>query len=261
MELNENQFLFLEFLLNKKGITEKEIQEELLDHLAAGVESKMDNNILFHDAVDETLSEFGEDNFKLIYNNRLTLFNQKNKKKMKRIILFIFIFLGTIILLMARGNYWNNEKMYADSDNSTDINFAIQVNQEPPEAYPVKGDFPITSSFGKRLHPIHKVMRFHKGIDIKAPIGTDVVATSDGEIIKAEIKKSGYGIHVVIKHDETYKSLYAHLSTMNVKKGDFVKKGDKIGEVGATGSTVLPHLHYEIQKEGESVDPKNYIRM
>jgi murein DD-endopeptidase MepM/ murein hydrolase activator NlpD len=261
MKLNENQLLFLAFILNEKGIKDKETQGELIDHLATNIENKISEDILFHDALDDAIHEFGEENFLAIKDNRQYLFQQKIKKNMKRVAVLLFLLIGTITLI-ANNQYPSNAKEIALDKNNEGNSIIVKIHEnEPPTVYPVKGDFPIVSTFGKREHPIHKIPVFHKGIDIKAPIGTTVVATSDGIIEKIQLKKSGYGKHIVIKHDNTFKSMYAHLSTVDVKIGDKVKAGDKIGEVGNSGSSISPHLHYEVIKEGEKVNPEDYVSL
>ncbi len=132
---------------------------------------------------------------------------------------------------------------------------------QPPDAYPVPGNHPIVSGFGMRRHPIHKVMKMHKGIDIRAPLGTPVVATSDGRVSHISRKKTGYGNMIKIRHDETYKTLYAQLSKIDVELGQEVKKGQKIGEIGSSGTSTGPHLHYEVFQAGENVNPQDYVSM
>ncbi|MBK9175011.1 MAG: M23 family metallopeptidase [Flavobacteriales bacterium] len=112
--------------------------------------------------------------------------------------------------------------------------------------------------FGWRIHPIHKIQKFHAGMDFTAKPGTPIHATGDGRVVYAEYGTNGYGMHVVIDHGYDYHSLYAHLSKLEVRAGQKVKRGDVIGLVGNTGLSVGPHLHYEVHKGGEAVDPANY---
>jgi len=114
------------------------------------------------------------------------------------------------------------------------------------------------SGFGSRLHPIYKIRKMHKGIDFSAPIGTPVYATGNGKVI-AQSSDHGYGKHIEINHGYGYKTLYAHLSKFAVKKGQRVKRGDLIGYVGNTGSSTGPHLHYEVNKNGITVNPVNFF--
>ena len=116
----------------------------------------------------------------------------------------------------------------------------------------------LASGFGTRFHPILKVNKMHKGLDFAASTGTPIYATGDGTVKVAEFN-SGYGNVVVLKHGNGYESLYAHMSRAKVRNGQKVKRGDVIGYVGSTGLSTGAHLHYEIHKNGEPVDPIMYF--
>ncbi len=115
------------------------------------------------------------------------------------------------------------------------------------------------SGWGWRIHPIYKIRKFHYGIDFTASTGTDIYATGNG-VIEAVIKAyRGYGNHVIVDHGYGFKSLYAHMHDFNVRPGQAVNRGDVIGTVGSSGTSTGPHLHYEILKGGEKVNPINYF--
>jgi len=114
------------------------------------------------------------------------------------------------------------------------------------------------SGFGWRTHPIYKTQEFHPGMDFAAPQGTEIYATGDGVIEKADDRAQGYGQHVVINHGFGYRTLYGHMSKMAVKEGQKVKRGQLIGYVGSTGLSTAPHVHYEVFKNGERMNPINY---
>lgn len=116
----------------------------------------------------------------------------------------------------------------------------------------------IASGFGYRSDPFTKVRKFHAGMDFSAKVGAPIFATGDGVVIRADNTASGYGNHIVLKHGFGYETLYAHLSKYNIKKGQKVKRGDIIGFVGSTGRSEGPHLHYEVHKNGEIVNPLNF---
>jgi murein DD-endopeptidase MepM/ murein hydrolase activator NlpD len=117
----------------------------------------------------------------------------------------------------------------------------------------------MSSSFGSRMHPIHKVKKKHAGIDFSAKIGTPVYATADGTVMKAEAKFTGYGKSLEIDHGFGYRTRYAHMKGFAVKKGQAVKRGDLIGYVGNTGLSTGPHLHYEVFVNDVAVDPRRYF--
>jgi murein DD-endopeptidase MepM/ murein hydrolase activator NlpD len=131
-----------------------------------------------------------------------------------------------------------------------------------PVTCPVeKKDAQIISGFGMREHPILNEPRMHTGIDIKAPVGTPVMATASGKVIvtKEVIGGYGYGQPCVIEHRFGYQTLYGHLVRLEVYKNKIVQKGDIIGRVGDTGLSQGPHLHYEIRKNGKSINPSYLI--
>lgn len=117
----------------------------------------------------------------------------------------------------------------------------------------------LASGFGWRIHPILGVKKFHYGIDFTAKRGTPIFATGDGVVSRVRTSLGGYGKEVEINHGFGFVTKYAHLQKFNVKLKDKVKRGDIIGEVGSTGSSTAPHLHYEIIKNGEKVNPVYYF--
>lgn len=119
----------------------------------------------------------------------------------------------------------------------------------------------ITSRFGKRVDPVTKRRQtFHKGIDIAAPAGTPVYAAEDGIVSRSEYVKNGYGNLVVLKHADNIATYYGHLSVLGVSSGMRVRKGDLIGRVGSTGKSTGPHLHFEVRRGDQALDPDSFIR-
>ncbi|MFO8235292.1 MAG: M23 family metallopeptidase [Bacteroidales bacterium] len=116
----------------------------------------------------------------------------------------------------------------------------------------------ISDYFGRRRDPFNGEMRMHRGMDFIGPEGTEIYATGDGEVVKAEFNSFGYGNEVVIDHGFEYKTIYAHLRKIKVDVGDEVKRGEVIGTLGNTGRSTGPHLHYEVRQNGKPVDPINY---
>ena len=106
----------------------------------------------------------------------------------------------------------------------------------------------VASGYGYRIHPIYKTRKFHTGMDFTAPQGTPIYATGDGKIAKVRRSRRGYGNHVIVDHGYGYQTLYAHMTKYIVYRGQKVKRGEIIGYVGSTGTSVAPHLHYEVIK-------------
>lgn len=117
----------------------------------------------------------------------------------------------------------------------------------------------IASGFGYRVDPIYKTRKMHKGMDFTAPTGTKIYATGDAVVKKVVNKRWGYGKHVILSHGYGYSTLYGHMSRINVRPGQKVKRGQLIGLVGSTGKSTGPHLHYEVHKNGRAVNPVGYF--
>ncbi|WP_010097967.1 M23 family metallopeptidase [Ornithinibacillus scapharcae] len=131
--------------------------------------------------------------------------------------------------------------------------------QYTPTAWPTNPNT-LTSDFGVRNDPLHQSSSFHSGVDIRGYYGTPVYATADGTVTLAKYYGS-YGNAIKIKHSGTYETMYGHLMQIDVETGDQVKRGDIIGTIGSTGRSTGPHLHYEVIKNGEPVDPKPYFNI
>jgi len=116
----------------------------------------------------------------------------------------------------------------------------------------------VASGYGWRIDPVYKTRRMHWGMDFTAPIGTEVYATGNGVIEDVEVNSWGYGKSILINHGYGFKTRYAHLSAFKVKKGDKVKRGDLIGLIGNSGKSTGPHLHYEVERNGEKINPVGY---
>lgn len=116
----------------------------------------------------------------------------------------------------------------------------------------------VASGYGWRIHPIYKTEKMHTGMDFTAPVGTPIFATGNGTISKVEMDGRGYGNNVLINHGYGYETLYGHMSKIIVRPGQKIKRGDMIGYVGNSGTSTGPHLHYEVRKNGNPVNPVNF---
>ncbi len=129
-----------------------------------------------------------------------------------------------------------------------------------PAIQPIRNDdlTRMASGYGWRTDPFTKARKRHYGMDFTALSGTPVYATGPGKVIRVDSRASGFGKHIRIDHGFGYITLYAHLSKYNVKKWQKVKRGDLIGFVGNTGRSEAPHLHYEVHKNKERINPINF---
>lgn len=116
----------------------------------------------------------------------------------------------------------------------------------------------ISSEFGYRLHPIYKYRKFHSGLDMAAPYGSDIKAAYNGQVIKSAYDSS-MGYYVMIDHGSNLYTVYMHCSKLLVKAGDLVYAGDVIAKVGSTGTSTGNHLHFSVRRNGEYVNPWDYL--
>ncbi len=125
--------------------------------------------------------------------------------------------------------------------------------------WPCPGYTRISSEYGMRMHPTLMVEKFHNGLDMAAPAGTDILAAYDGTVVAADYNES-MGNFVMIAHGDTLYTIYMHASALYVSAGDTVSKGECIAAVGTTGRSTGNHLHFGVRRNGEYVDPMEYLQ-
>ncbi|WP_431165142.1 M23/M56 family metallopeptidase [Tenacibaculum halocynthiae] len=190
-----------------------------------------------------------------ILKKRITMMTKPKSKNLSKLTYIVLFPVFTILTLAFTKPSSTNDSFIKT------INISNLVSS-PPSLFPVKNASKkdITSLFGKfRKNPIIKKKVVHGGIDIKASIGTPVIATADGIINKASLENA-WGNLIIITHANGYETWYAHLNDFNVIKNQKVKKGDIIGFVGNTGRSLGPHLHYEVKQNGKRLNPLNFIK-
>ncbi|MBU4612008.1 M23 family metallopeptidase [Achromobacter sp. GG226] len=132
------------------------------------------------------------------------------------------------------------------------------VQSRTPSAMPIRGYAYNSSSYGPRVDPISGRRAFHEGLDFAAPRGTPILAAAGGVVVASHYH-AGYGRMVEIDHGNKLVTRYAHASTLNVKVGDLVYRGQKIATVGSTGRSTGPHLHFEVRVAGQAADPRLFL--
>lgn len=153
----------------------------------------------------------------------------------------------------------NNGELESRLDTAT-INSSIRVAMltQIPSGPPVK-NARTSSGYGKRVHPVTGILKYHRGQDFAVNTGTPIYAPADGAIEAVRPSNKGSGNFLRILHSYGFSSSYSHLSKFVVSKGDFVKKGDLIAYSGNSGLTSGPHLHYEVRFVGRPLDPKSFL--
>jgi murein DD-endopeptidase MepM/ murein hydrolase activator NlpD len=187
----------------------------------------------------------------------LTNHHTKNQKRWRYIAVLPLI---ALILLAFQAPV--DPELYSPAKVSTQIS---DVSEAKPAAQ-IPSIFPLPEKYREKItwdhgvtaiNPISKKEVTHQGVDIAAPKGTAVYSSSAGEVIKAELLE-GWGNLIILEHAEGYTSHYAHLEGFKVKAGDKVTRGQLIATVGSTGRSTGPHLHYEVRKGGEKLNPADY---
>jgi murein DD-endopeptidase MepM/ murein hydrolase activator NlpD len=221
-------------------------QEELLDHLCCEIEDAMRGGASFEEAFKAVQGRWNEDEVQKIHSST------QNKSFM------IKIFLAASLAAILTLSPWLVADQFPSS-GAAPLPETTTSALDPPNNCPLPVEnCSLHHGFGPRWHPITKKKVLHRGIDYQAPMGTEVSAAGEGIVSEAG-HKGAYGYCIVIQHDDTYQTLYAHLSRVDVAVGDEIKAGAPIGAVGSSGASTGPHLHFEILENGAPVDPELYI--
>ncbi|MEQ9302020.1 MAG: M23 family metallopeptidase [Cyclobacteriaceae bacterium] len=223
----------LEALSSSVGNSAK-VKHELFDHWCCFVEAAMSNGSSFEQAFEQLKVHFDIEEVKAIEENYLAY---------------------------HPGTPWMTTLQRVGSMAAMLI-FLVVAGvdaQKRPDISPVFDQYPISSGFGDRIHPIAKEVQHHNGIDLRVPMNTPIRTTADGTVVKTETHPNGHGLHIIISHTGGYETLYANLSRASVSVGQTIVKGEIIGESGNSGLSTAPHLHYEIRHNKKPVNPEVYI--
>ena len=152
-----------------------------------------------------------------------------------------------------------NQKIVDIFKAADDLEYYREVVKGVPLGKPV-WSYWLTSKFGVRNDPFNKKKAGHKGVDLASRTGNKILTKAQGRVTRVQYSNKGYGNNVIIDHGNGFVTKYAHLHKIYVKKGDYLKKDDTIGEVGNTGRSTGPHLHYEILFQGRPVEPMPFMQ-
>lgn len=231
-------------LLSIAGVPKGDALEEMIDHYLSDIERQLALSINTQVAIRSTFQKIGETDLR----------DLQQKKKPNLLLVLATVFLLSVSFYIYQ-NYFYSE--YVDP---IEIKAENKLETEP-EGWPLnKSITVISSNFGLRKHPILNTDIHHNGIDIKAKIGTPVLATGAAVVIKTGYNKNA-GKFVILKHNDRYSTQYYHLSSIDVQQCEMVIKGSIIGKVGNSGMSTSPHLHYEIMDGGTCIDPLECTRV
>jgi murein DD-endopeptidase MepM/ murein hydrolase activator NlpD len=229
---------------------------EFLENNYRSINSEMDTIV----AVLQDLQETDNNLYRVIFeaepykNNELTRANVVEKKTHEDYVISL------------RERLISLTKSVVGQSKSFDELIALALDKEKllravPSIIPIEDKelTRLSSPFGIRNDPIYNVPKMHSGLDFTAPTGSKIYAAGDGIIEIMEFSSGGYGNHVVVNHGFGYKSHYAHMSEFKTRVGKKVQRGELIGLVGSTGKSTAPHLHYEVIKNGNKIDPINFF--
>jgi hypothetical protein len=187
----------------------------------------------------------------------------KNKTPLKYLGVYV-LFLPLICLLLCS---FSKKTFIKESyltriltSNSVIVN-NDRIDDDIPSIYPLDlKNVTKETGWEWRIHPKYKIKKFHKAYDFTVSDGEEIYSTAKGVVSKVELKNNkGYGLYLIIRHNDMYSTLYAHLSSISIKEGATVNKGQVIGYSGHTGHQDEPHFHYEVYKNGKIVNPLAYL--
>lgn len=256
----EGDVHILEVLLDSASITDFLTRWDLFGRVA-------ENDSKLIDGIKITLAKFQEQQ-RIAENKKESLANLKQEQGEKKQQISVASSRQKIVLQQVQQDRASVEKALDDLEaesNKIAAELRKLIGSDNSSygtgkmVWPAPGYSRITSAYGWRRHPILRTNRLHTGMDIGAPMGSNVVAADDGKVIESGWR-GGYGRVVMINHGNNTVTLYAHLSKSIVGVGDVVKKGQIIANVGSTGWSTGPHLHFEVRKNGDTVNPAGYIK-
>lgn len=227
------------------------LAEELTDHLCCLAEDGLTAGLFPQKAMAAALASLPAANLSGI--RRRVYFTTKIRPMLAKIIPFAAILSGALLLTPAGSPPVSVTPCTAEVEEY----FPPAPDFDPPTGSPIAGinmHRELSAGFGMRVHPFTKARVLHRGIDLKASTGTAVIATAEGTVLFAD-EKGANGLMVRIRHNDGYVTVYKHLSEYIVRAGDTVSLGQQIGMVGSTGASTAPHLHYEVLKDDQPVDP------
>lgn len=213
------------------------------------------------ETTETTKDGFGKDAYMSLFDTELSRIFADRGLGLKDVLLRGLSRQAAISNQQSANSYQDKKAGMQTSNTQPLISNPQSLTPNPSSSEPnIPVDGVVSSKFGMRRHPVHGDSRFHHGMDIAAPVGTQVYPYQSGKVIFSG-ERSGYGNTIVIDHGNGYVTKYAHNRTNLVKTGDLVNEDTVIAEVGSTGLSTGPHLHFEVRRDGKYLDPATVLAL
>ncbi len=217
--------------LNKHA-SDASVSEEILDHFLSEIENRMISGESFEVAFQNIKNQFLPEEIKKVSRNKQWLVMMKQTK------IWSFPIAASLVLMVV--------VLKTHSQSVGEWSAPI------PDSELVR----VSSDFGLRQHPINQTKKMHWGVDLVAKAGTTVRSVASGKVLEVAVSNTGYGNTITVEHNDSIQTRYSQLQDILVKEGDEVGHLDVIGTVGSSGLSTGPHLHFEVIKNGQKVNPE-----
>ncbi|MFZ5516678.1 MAG: M23/M56 family metallopeptidase [Candidatus Zhuqueibacterota bacterium] len=230
-------------------------------HYGNGIMAILKLNLFSAEEI-KVLPGFGSQRKKLVYRINNLRGDSFMGKYQSLLLYSTFILVGIFLLPMA-GAFIQNPEILPDGAIAAGQSATPVQKENPPFILPIQVG-KLTAPYGKWINPFTKKEAFHNGVDVAAPIGTEVTAAASGTVTRAisddKNEASGNGKYIIIQHENGFETFYSHLDEVLVDMGRHVAAGELIGRVGKTGKSTGPHLHFEIRQDGKAQNPEGFIK-
>lgn len=249
-KLIENIKQIKDNITRNKEVLEKEIQsldlyKKDLENQIADIENLKNELVVKKDELEVELQAVKD--LETEYQNKYNALDETAKNKREEL----------IRIQQDNEQLQNQLTNYLNSINNSGL--VGGSNEVSPSGYLRPSTGPITSEYGWRTHPIRGTRSLHTGTDFGGKTGDIIIASRAGEVAFAGWYNNVYGNVVILNHGGGYQTFYAHMSRVAVSKGQVVDQGNRIGYMGSTGMSTGAHLHFEVRKDGESLNPFNFL--
>ncbi len=254
MELNKEQIEKVSTQLEKVISNKAKFFDEILDHYCSKIEGEMSISKHFDEAIAFIFNQQEVHNLAKI---KQELHSISKKKDYSKVVVLTLL----LIFLLSYFLFKNTNSLTPNTEVKASTTSPYIANIDTTLSWPVPSSTKISSGFGNRFHPVKKIEKFHRGIDIPAKKGETVVAAHNGIVIDIGFKSSSYGHYIIIENTGGMVTTYAQLDSISVHLGENVLMKQSIGTIGSSGNSTAPHLHFEVKRLNRSIDPESLLKV